>query len=55
MLDDLYHHKPTSLDQNWSENSFSPVPAFVDTGSSLIDKNNIAAFEAANQSMNANK
>jgi ribose transport system substrate-binding protein len=55
MLDDLYHHKPTSLDQNWSEDSFSPVPAFVDTGSSLIDKNNIAAFEAANQSMNANK
>jgi len=55
MLDDLYHHKPASLDQNWAEDSFSPVPAFVDTGSSLIDKSNIAAFEAANQSMNSNR
>ena len=55
MLDDLYHHKPATLDQNWAEDSFSPVPAFVDTGSSLIDKNNLAAFEAANQSINVNK
>jgi ribose transport system substrate-binding protein len=51
-LDSLYHHKPASLDQNWAEDSFSPVPAFVDTGSSLIDKNNVAAFQA-NQSNSA--
>lgn len=55
MLDDLYHHKPAALDHNWAEDSFSPIPAFVDTGSSLIDKSNVAAFEGANQSMNANK
>jgi ribose transport system substrate-binding protein len=55
MLDDLYHHKLPTLDQNWSEDSFSPVPAFVDTGSALIDKNNVAAFQAANQSMNPSK
>jgi ribose transport system substrate-binding protein len=55
MLDDLYHHKPATLDQNWAEDSFSPLPAFVDTGSSLIDKSNVATFESANQSMNANK
>jgi ribose transport system substrate-binding protein len=55
MLDDLYHHKLASLDQNWAEDSFSPIPTFVDTGSALIDKNNVAAFQSANQSMNANK
>jgi ribose transport system substrate-binding protein len=55
MLDDLHHHKLASLDKNWAEDSFSPIPSFVDTGSALIDKNNVAAFQAANQSMNANK
>jgi ribose transport system substrate-binding protein len=54
MLDDLYHHKLASLDKNWADDSFSPLPAFVDTGSSLVDKNNVAAFQSANQSMNAN-
>ncbi len=55
MLDDMYHHKLASLDKNWAEDSFSPIPTFVDTGSALIDKNNVAAFQSANQSMNANK
>ncbi|HEY7617466.1 MAG TPA: substrate-binding domain-containing protein [Terriglobales bacterium] len=55
MLDNLHHHKLASLDKDWSEDSFAPVPAFVDTGSSLIDKSNLAAFRAANQSMNAAK
>jgi ribose transport system substrate-binding protein len=53
MLDDLYHHKLASLDKNWADDSFAPIPAFVDTGSSLIDKNNVEGFQAANQSMNA--
>ena len=33
MLDNLYHHKPSSLDSDWSKDAFSPVPGFVDTGS----------------------
>jgi ribose transport system substrate-binding protein len=53
MLDDLHHHKPASLDQDWADDSFSPIPAFVDTGSALIDKANVAAFQSANQSMSA--
>jgi ribose transport system substrate-binding protein len=53
MLDDLYHHKLPTLDKNWADDSFSPVPAFVDTGSSLIDKSNVDAFQSANQSMKA--
>src|SRR4029077_14915376 len=38
MLDNLYHHKPPSLDTDWSKDSFAPIPSFVDTGSALIDK-----------------
>ena len=43
-LDDLHHHKLASLDADWSKNSFSPIPAYVDTGSALIDKSNLDAF-----------
>lgn len=50
MLDDLYHHKLSSLTTDWSKDSFAPVPAFVDTGSALVDKNNVEGFIQANQS-----
>jgi ribose transport system substrate-binding protein len=55
MLDNLYHHKPSSLDKDWSKDSFAPVPVFVDTGSSLIDKSNVDAFMAAGKNLNASK
>jgi len=32
MLDNLYHHKPASLETDWSKDSFAPIPSFVDTG-----------------------
>ncbi|MEP6756815.1 MAG: sugar ABC transporter substrate-binding protein, partial [Chthonomonadales bacterium] len=44
MLDDLHHHKPVQLDKKWSDDSFSPIPSFVDTGATLIDKSNVDAF-----------
>jgi len=44
MLDDLHHYKPSTLDQNWSQDSFSTLPTFVDTGATLIDKSNVDAF-----------
>jgi ribose transport system substrate-binding protein len=44
MLDNLYHHKPASLDTDWSKDSFAPIPVFVDTGSDLIDKSNVDSF-----------
>jgi len=50
MLDDLYHNKLSHLDTDWSRDSFSPIPAFVDTGSVLIDKNNVAAFQQSSKS-----
>jgi len=30
--------------QDWSKDSFAPVPAFVDTGSALVDKSNVENF-----------
>lgn len=44
MLDSLYHHKLPSLTADFAKDSFAPVPAFVDTGSSLVDKSNVEAF-----------
>jgi hypothetical protein len=51
MLDNLYHHKPSTLDKDWSKDSFAPIPSFVDTGSGLIDKSNVAAFMEAGKSL----
>jgi len=53
MLDNLYHHKPASLDKDWSKDSFAPIPSFVDTGSALIDKSNVDAFLQAGKSLTA--
>jgi ribose transport system substrate-binding protein len=53
MLDDLYHHKLRSLQQNWAQDPFSPLPAFVDTGATLIDKSNVDAFISAEKSATA--
>jgi ribose transport system substrate-binding protein len=50
MLDNLYHHKPQSLETDWSKDSFATIPFFVDTGSALIDKRNVDSFLQAKQS-----
>ena len=55
MLDNLYHHKPSSLDEDWSKDSFAPIPSFVDTGSALIDKSNVDAFMQAGKSLTSPK
>jgi ribose transport system substrate-binding protein len=55
MLDNLYHHKPPSLDRDWSKDSFAPIPSFVDTGSDLIDKSNVESFVQAGKNLAAPK
>ena len=55
MLDNLYHHKPSSLDKDWSKDSYAPIPSFVDTGSDLIDKTNVAAFVQAGKDISSPK
>jgi ribose transport system substrate-binding protein len=47
ILDDLYHNKLPRLDSDWANDPFAPIPAFVDTGTALIDKKNLAAFRDA--------
>lgn len=53
MLDNLYHHKPPSLDTDWSKDTFAPIPSFVDTGSGLIDKANVESFIQAGKNLTA--
>ena len=42
-LDDI-HHYPVDLKKDFSTDSFSPFPRFVDTGVSLVDKVNVDLF-----------
>jgi ribose transport system substrate-binding protein len=51
MLDNLYHHKPPSLDADWAKDGYAPIPMFVDTGSDLIDKANIQSFIEAGKNL----
>src|SRR3954451_8163912 len=44
LLDDLHHNKPTSLTAHFMQDPKSPVPTFVDTGSFVVDKDNVAGF-----------
>jgi ribose transport system substrate-binding protein len=44
LLDDVQHHPLSPLGKNWSQDSFAPVPTFVDTGATLIDTTNVDQF-----------
>lgn len=44
VLDDLHHHRPTSLEADWARNIFAPFPMVVDTGVTLVDKSNVEEF-----------
>jgi ribose transport system substrate-binding protein len=55
MLDNLYHHKPPSLETDWSKDGYAPIPSFVDTGSDLIDKSNVQSFIDAGKNLAAPK
>jgi len=50
MLDDLHHHPLSSLSHDWSQDSFSPIPTFVDTGVTPIDQSNVDRFIRARNS-----
>lgn len=45
-LDEIYHDPPKSLGKDYSTDSFSPYPVFVDTGTSLVDKSNVDQYIA---------
>ena len=47
MLDHLHHNPPGALIGNWAQDTHSPVPALVDTGATLINRDNVEAFMQA--------
>jgi ribose transport system substrate-binding protein len=53
MLGDLYLHKPKSLELNFAQDTQSPLPVFVDTGATLIDKTNVDNFINSRDSANS--
>jgi ribose transport system substrate-binding protein len=55
MLDQLYHQKPPSLDVNWAKDPFSPLPTFVDTGATLVTKDNVGDFIKAREASKSEK
>ena len=48
-LDEIFHNPPSALDKNFSADSFSTYPVFVDTGTSLVDKSNVDVYIAGAQ------
>jgi ribose transport system substrate-binding protein len=46
-LDEIFHNPPAQLAKDYSVDSFSPYPVFVDTGTSLVDKNNVDLYLAS--------
>jgi ribose transport system substrate-binding protein len=53
MLDDLHHHPLPSLTAYWAQDSFAPIPTFIDTGATLIDRSNVDKFIQARNSTTA--
>src|SRR5277367_233973 len=46
LLDDL-HHNAVHEYKDWKSAPAAPIPTFVDTGTAVVDKNNVAQFKAA--------
>jgi ribose transport system substrate-binding protein len=49
MLDDLHHYPLPSLTKAYQVDPFAPIPAFIDTGSALVDAGNVDQFIQAQQ------
>lgn len=46
-LDEVFHNPPKDISRDYSVDSFSPYPVFVDTGTSLVDKENVDLYLAS--------
>jgi ribose transport system substrate-binding protein len=44
MLDLVHHHMPKSLGEDWAQDPFSIYPSLIDTGATLITKDNVDQF-----------
>jgi len=43
-LDEIHHHKPDNFQTNYQVDSFSRYPSFVDTGTTLVNSDNVDMF-----------
>jgi ribose transport system substrate-binding protein len=43
-LDIIHHDKPTEFRNSYAVDSFAPYPNFIDTGTSLVDKENVQIY-----------
>ena len=48
-LDDLHHNPLPSLTENFTRQLFSPLPAFIDTGVFLVNKDNVGRYIQENE------
>src|SRR5437868_7967950 len=55
MLDNLHHNLKESINRYWVNDPYAPVPAFVDTGVTLIDQSNLDDFIKARDAAAGNK
>jgi ribose transport system substrate-binding protein len=46
-LDEIFHAPPQQLSKDYSSDPFAPYPVFVDTGTSLVDKDNVDLYIAS--------
>ncbi|MGA3033629.1 MAG: substrate-binding domain-containing protein [Terracidiphilus sp.] len=46
-LDEIFHNPPAQLGKDYSADAFAPYPAFVDTGTSLVDKSDVDGYLSA--------
>jgi ribose transport system substrate-binding protein len=44
LLDQFHHHPLKPLIADWAHDPMSPIPVFVDTGATMIDKSNLSGF-----------
>lgn len=46
-LDEVFHNPPQQLAKDYSVDAFSHYPVFVDTGTALVDKNNVDLYTSS--------
>ena len=46
-LDEVFHNPPSQLGKDTSADAFARYPAFIDTGTALVDKSNVDAYLAS--------
>ncbi|MGH9518387.1 MAG: substrate-binding domain-containing protein, partial [Terriglobales bacterium] len=47
VLDEVFHDPPKALDKDYAADPFSPYPVFIDTGTAVVDKDNVDKYVAA--------